>query len=125
MKKKSSLIIGIILLIMASCFVGYALNHPEVSLPWSNRVTFMLYGSYIWMIFKFLLDIPVLRAIRDKKFSGGIINAILFFVLAAGFFLMEITGEKVDIYTIIRGFIVIGGVDLGIENLLFWIRQKT
>ena len=102
-----------------------ALAHPEASFPWSNRVSFMLYGIYVWMIFKFLLDIPVLKEIRDKKSKGGIINAILFFVLSLGFFLMEITGDKIDIYTIIRGFIVIGGVDLGIENLLFWIRQKA
>ena len=125
MKKKSFLIIGIILLIVANCFIGYALAHPEASFPWSNRVSFMLYGIYIWMIFKFLLDIPVLKAIRDKKSKGGIINAIIFFVLSLGFFLMEITGDRIDIYTIIRGFIVIGGVDLGIENLLFWIRQKA
>ena len=125
MKKKSSLIVGIILLIAAICFIGYALAHPEASFPWSNRVSFMIYGIYIWMMFKFLLDIPVLKAIRDKKFKGGIINAILFFVLSLGVFLMEITGDKIDIYTIIRGFTVIGGVDLGIENLLFWIRQKA
>ena len=125
MKKKSSLIIGIILLIVAVCFVGYALKHPEISFPWSNRVSFMLYGIYIWMMFKFLLDIPVLKAIRDKKTKGGTINAIMFFLLAIGFFLMEITGDKVDIYTIIRGFIVIGGIDLGIENLLLWIQKKA
>ena len=125
MKKKSFLIIGIILLIVANYFIGYALAHPEASFPWNNRVSFMLYGIYIWMIFKFLLDIPVLKAIRVKKSKGGIINTIIFFVLSLGFFLMEITGDKVDIYTIIRGFIVIGGVDLGIENLLFWIRQKA
>ena len=125
MKKKSFLIIGIILLIVANYFIGYALAHPEASFPWSNRVSFMLYGIYIWMIFKFLLDIPVLKAIRVKKSKGGIINTIIFFVLSLGFFLMEITGDKVDIYTIIRGFIVIGGVDLGIENLLFSIRQKA
>ena len=125
MKKKSSLIVGIILLIAAICFIGYALAHPEASFPWSNRVSFMLYGIYVWMIFKFLLDIPVLKEIRDKKSKGGIINAILFFVLSLGVFLMEITGDKIDIYTIIRGFTVIGGVDLGIENLLFGIRQKA
>ena len=125
MKKKSSLIVGIILLIAAICFIGYALAHPEASFPWSNRVSFMLYGIYVWMIFKFLLDIPVLKEKRDKKSKGGIINAILFFVLSLGVFLMEITGDKIDIYTIIRGFTVIGGVDLGIENLLFWIRQKA
>ena len=125
MKKKSSLIVGIILLIAAICFIGYALAHPEASFPWSNRASFMLYGIYVWMIFKFLLDIPVLKEIRDKKSKGGSINAILFFVLSLGVFLMEITGDKIDIYTIIRGFTVIGGVDLGIENLLFWIRQKA
>ena len=34
--------------------------------------------------------------------------------MAVGFFLMEITG---DIYTIIRGFIVVGGCDVAIENV--------
>lgn len=50
MKKKISLLIGIFLLIIAVCFIGYALNHPEAAFPWGNRVTFILYGIYVWLL---------------------------------------------------------------------------
>ena len=55
MTKRVSLTIGTILLIIAFCFVAVAVNHPEAAFPWSNRVTFMLYGAYIWLLFKFLI----------------------------------------------------------------------
>ena len=37
--------------------------------------------------------------------------------MAIGFLLMEITGDTVNGYTIIRGFIVVGACDVAIENL--------
>ena len=37
--------------------------------------------------------------------------------MAVGFFLMEITGDSVDIYTIIRGFVIAGACDIAIENV--------
>lgn len=125
MKKKTSLLIGISLLVIAVCFMGYVFNHPEAAFPWSNRVTFMIYGIYIWLLFKFLLDIPVLQAVSKTPPNGSLIRAIIFFFIAIVFFIMEILGKTVDIYTIIRGFIVIGGIDVCIENLSLWIKQRN
>lgn len=125
MNRKTSVIIGISLLVIAICFIGYAVNHPEAAFPWSNRVTFMLYGIYIWLIFRFLLDIPVLQKIRKTPLKGSLLRAVIYFSMAVIFFVMEILGEKVDIYTIIRGIIVIGGIDVGIENLSLWMKQKN
>lgn len=38
MNKKVSLLIGIFLLVIAVCFMGYVFHHPEAAFPWSNRV---------------------------------------------------------------------------------------
>ena len=124
MNRKTFLIIGVSLLIIAICFIGYAVNHPEAAFPWSNRVKFMLYGIYIWLIFKFLLDIPILQKIRKIPLKGSLLIATICFSLAVIFFIIEISGEKANIYTIIRGFVVIGGIDIGIEYLSVWMKQK-
>ena len=71
MNRKTSLIIGVSLLVIAICFIGYAANHPEAAFPWSNKVTFMLYGMYSWLIFKFLLDIPILQKISKMPSEGS------------------------------------------------------
>lgn len=116
MKGKTSFIIGVVLLIIAGIFVTFALQHPELSFPWSQRVTFMLYGAYIWLLFKFLVDMPVFRKAREKK-EKNILSTVGFFVMAIGFLLMEVTGDTVNVYTIIRGFIAVGACDMAIENL--------
>lgn len=116
MKSKTSFGIGMVLLVIAGVFVAFATQHPELSFPWSQRVTFMLYGAYIWLLFKFLVDIPVFRKKRELK-EKHILTIIGFFVMAVGFFLMEITGDTVNGYTIIRGFIVAGACDMAMENL--------
>ena len=46
MKKSISRIIGLIMLIIAIVFIMFALNHPEKSFPWSNTITWLLYGVY-------------------------------------------------------------------------------
>ena len=125
MNKKTSLLIGISLLIIAACFIGYAVNHPEATFLWSNRVTFMLYGIYIWLIFKFLLVNPVLKTIKKTPSNGNLLRAVIFFSMAIVFFIMELAWETVNIYTIIRGFIVIGGIDIGIENIYLWIKTRN
>ena len=33
--------------LFAVLFVLYAVNHPELSFPWSNTVTYCLYGVYL------------------------------------------------------------------------------
>ena len=47
MKKSISRIIGVIMLIVAFVFIMFALNHPEMSFPWNNTITWLLYGLYI------------------------------------------------------------------------------
>ena len=46
MSKKISRIIGLVLVVIAIVFVVFALNHPEMSFPWSNTVTWGLYGLH-------------------------------------------------------------------------------
>ena len=61
MKKSISRIIGVIMLIVAIAFIIFALNHPEKSFLWSNRITWLLYGVY------FLVTIVLLIAPKMKK----------------------------------------------------------
>lgn len=117
MKKSTSLIVGGILAAIAVCFVGYAAGHPEASFPWSNRITFMIYGAYVWLLLKFLVDIPFLSKKRKMKSRGNWISVLGYFCMAVVFFLMEVTGDKVDIFTILRGFIVVCAVDFGLDGL--------
>ena len=47
MKKSASRIIGLLMLIIAVIFIMFALNHPEMSFPWNNTITWLLYGLYV------------------------------------------------------------------------------
>lgn len=47
MTKKHSRIIAVIMLVIAVIFIGIALNNPQASFPWSNTITYILYGIYI------------------------------------------------------------------------------
>ena len=47
MTKKISRIISAVMLAAAVLFFLYALNHPEVSFPWGNAITYTLYGVYL------------------------------------------------------------------------------
>ena len=46
MRKTTSRIIGSVLLLAALGFLWGALHHPEWSWPWSNTISFALYGGY-------------------------------------------------------------------------------
>ena len=61
MKKSISRIIGVIMLIVAVVFIMFALNHPEMSFPWNNTITWLLYGLYI------LVTVMLLIAPKTKK----------------------------------------------------------
>ncbi len=61
MNKKISRIIGLVMVIIAIVFVVFALNHPEMSFPWSNTVTWVLYGLYA------LVTVVLLIAPTKKK----------------------------------------------------------
>ena len=119
MKKSTSMMIGTILAAIAACFMVYASGHPEASFPWNNRITFILYGAYVWLLMKFLVDIPFLSGKRKEQGRGNLLSAVGYFCMAIVFFLMEITGDMVNLFTIIRGFIIVCAVDFGIENCLY------
>ena len=61
MKKSISRIIGVIMLIVAVIFIMFALNHPEMSFPWNNTITWLLYGLYV------LVTVVLLIAPKMKK----------------------------------------------------------
>lgn len=46
MNKKFSRIIGILMLVFAIAFLVFAFSHPEMSFPWGNTITYLLYGVY-------------------------------------------------------------------------------
>ena len=125
MKKATSLVIGAFLAAIAVCFVSYAAGHPEASFPWSNRITFMVYGIYVWLLLKFLVDIPFLSNKRKAHSRSNLISAIGYFCMAVVFFLMEVTGDTVNLFTILRGFIVVCAADFGFDGLLCWHKNKN
>lgn len=47
MKNKFYYISGIILCVAAVNFMAAAFTHPELSFPWPNRVSYILYALYI------------------------------------------------------------------------------
>ena len=61
MKKNTSRIVGLIMLIIAVAFIIFALNHPEMSFPWNNTITWFLYSLY------FLVTVVLLIAPKMKK----------------------------------------------------------
>lgn len=126
MKKIHSLIIGISLVTFAILFVVYALHHPEAAFPWSNKVTFIIYGVYAGVIFNFLIAIPLGRDIRQKSetISRNIMAAILYIILAAIFLIITLTDKTVSIYTVLQGFIIFASCDLAIENMRWYLQHK-
>lgn len=48
--KKQFFIPACVLIIAAIVFVVFALNHPELSFPWSVQLTHIIYGIYIDVI---------------------------------------------------------------------------
>lgn len=122
-KRKTSLLIGMILLFVALIFLGIAISHPEFSFPWTLRITYMLYGLYVWLLFRFLLVIPVFQHMQGTS-SGSIVRAIIYLLMAIVFFMIEITGDKVDIYTFLRGFVVTGSIDVCCENIYLLVKGK-
>ena len=55
MKKNVSRIIGLVMVVIAIAFVVFALKHPEMSFPWSNTITWVLYGVYTVVTAVFLI----------------------------------------------------------------------
>lgn len=55
MNKKLSRIIGVLMLVLAVAFLMFAFSHPEMSFPWSNTFTYLLYGVYFIVIVVMLI----------------------------------------------------------------------
>lgn len=47
MKRKLLKYTGIVMVVIATIFIIIAFNHPEFAWPWSNTVTYILYGLYL------------------------------------------------------------------------------
>jgi ABC-type transport system involved in cytochrome c biogenesis permease subunit len=78
MKKRISRIIGLTMLIIAIVFIMFALNHPEKSFPWSNTITWLLYGVYFLVTVVLLIapkinkcKIPAFKR-KNQKFGEGV-----------------------------------------------------
>ena len=50
MKRKTARILGVTMLLIANIFLFYALQHPELSWPWNNTITFTLYAAYLFVM---------------------------------------------------------------------------
>jgi uncharacterized membrane protein len=61
MKKSTSRIAGLVMLIIAVAFIMFAVSHPEMSFPWNNTITWLLYGLYV------LVTVVLLIAPKMKK----------------------------------------------------------
>ena len=54
MTKRACRKLGLLLLVLAVCFVVYALGHPTGSFLWSNSVTYAIYLGYLLVTAAFL-----------------------------------------------------------------------
>ena len=75
MKKSISRIIGLIMLIIAIVFIMFALNHPEMSFPWNNTITWLMYGVY-FLVTVVLLIAPKMKS-QPIQGAGSFKNSIL------------------------------------------------
>ena len=39
--------VGCLMVVVAIGFMVFALNHPEMSFPWSNNITYVIYVVYL------------------------------------------------------------------------------
>jgi uncharacterized membrane protein len=62
------LLIGVIMLLVAVCFIVYAFHNPQASFPWGNSLTYGIYLIYIAATIFFL--IKGLAKNRPDKMSG-------------------------------------------------------
>lgn len=46
MRKKAARTAALIMLLAAVAFVVFALNNPQAGFPWSNTVSYTIYGAY-------------------------------------------------------------------------------
>ena len=58
------------MLIIAVAFIMFAVNHPEMSFPWNNTITWLLYGLYV-LVTVVLLIAP--KRWRSKQFQFAVL----------------------------------------------------
>lgn len=49
------LVIGIVMIAVAICFVVYALNNPQAGFPWGNSITYGIYLVYAVVTISFVV----------------------------------------------------------------------
>ena len=80
--KKRYFIPACVLVVAAIGFIIYAVGHPELSFPWSVRITHILYGLYV--------DAVALLFVLAFWKHGGWMHALtILFELGAIFFLVQ------------------------------------
>ncbi|MGN0357435.1 MAG: hypothetical protein ACI4E0_06415 [Blautia sp.] len=80
--KKGFLISAFVLVAAAIGFIAYALGHPELSFPWDNQITNILYGIYA--------DVVVLLFVLAFGTEFTRLNILtMIFELGAVFFLIQ------------------------------------
>ena len=60
-KMKDNKGFSLVTVIIAVAFIMFAVNHPEMSFPWNNTITWLLYGLYV------LVTVVLLIAPKMKK----------------------------------------------------------
>ena len=65
MSKKVSRGIAGFMLVLAVVFFIYAVSHPEGSFPWSNWITYLIYGIYLAVTV--LLAVFLQTARRERR----------------------------------------------------------
>ena len=80
--KKRLFIPACVLVVAAVGFVIYAVGHPEMSFPWSVRITHVLYGLYVDVVI-------LLFVLAFWKKATGLNILTLLFELSAVFFLVQ------------------------------------
>ena len=71
MKKRIAKILGLIMLIIAIAFIVFALNHPEMSFPWNNTITWLLYGLYILVTVMLLKSSATISGAKTTRPAGA------------------------------------------------------
>ena len=61
---------------------------------------------------------------KENIFKREFIESSSFLFYGIHFFIMELTRETANIYTIVRWFVVIGGIDVGIESISLWFKTR-
>ncbi len=55
-KRNTSRIIAYVLLAFGIIFLVFTWNHPEISWPWENKVTYTIYGGYVAVMVAFFIS---------------------------------------------------------------------